>query len=470
MSFSTGEIEARTAWALQSSARARLPVAVPLARPDRAINHVLTYGQSLATGWEGWPALSLLPRHDSLMLGRSVRPRHENAPHWRPLGSAALERLVATVQEIDGGLLTPEQVAGLPSGALAMGETVLEAAVSALRRAMLEAKQGRPWLADPTGRRLLASACGVGGRTLEALSRGAAPDLFARLRECMEAGRAAAEGVRLDYGVTALLFLQGEHNNWALNGSTGERVPYLALMRNFVRDFAAVAVQASAQPVPPAVFTYQTGGAYSSDGMGVPQAQLELALQVPGVFMAAPVYPVTDKGGHLDANGYRWLGAQFGKVMARVLVDGQDWRPLHPLRAAVRERQVLAEFHVPEPPLAWGRPYSRHVAVDVPQRGFAVLDETGAVPIEAVEVVSAAGVLITLGRAPEGEATLRYAGRTVHNGLGSLHDSDPAVAEDVYEYDALTGHDPSAEIAELVGRPYPLQNWCAAFLMPIQPA
>ena len=29
-----------------------------IAQADRAINHVIAYGQSLSSGWEGWPALS----------------------------------------------------------------------------------------------------------------------------------------------------------------------------------------------------------------------------------------------------------------------------------------------------------------------------------------------------------------------------------------------------------------------------
>jgi hypothetical protein len=36
-------------------------------------------------------------------------------------------------------------------------------------------------------------------------------------------------------------------------------------------------------------------------------------------------------------------------------------------------------------------------------------------------------------------------------------------------FDPLTGHRASAEVAELVGRPYPLANWCVAFNIPIMP-
>jgi len=240
-------------------------------------------------------------------------------------------------------------------------------------------------------------------------------------------------------------------------------------MGRLLDDFLAdVVAGVAGQRTPPAVFTYQTGGAYADDEMAVPQAQLELALERDGVFLAAPVYPVTDKGGHLDANGYRWLGAQFGKVMHRVLALGEDWRPLYPLRAWLEGSAVLAEFHVPRPPLAWGRPFQGHRRRELPDKGFTVLDTRGVVPLAGVELAGPARVAIRLRRRPEGGAVLRYADRSRHGGRGSLHDSDPAVAFDPYVFDAAAGHWPSADQPDLIGRPYPLMNWCVGFVMPIE--
>ncbi len=443
----------------------RTPHGLRLAQPVAGLNHVIAYGQSLATGWEGWPALSLRPRGDSLMLGRSVRPVDENAARFVPLGGPSLHPLAATVQDIPtGALLSEALVAGLPPGSAVLGETVLEGAVHAYRTALLAA---RGEAASPA--LLLASACGVGGRTLEALSRGAQPELFNRLRDCAAlAKQAAAEGGR-PYQVLALLLLQGEHNAWALNGGTADRAGYRALLVRLYHDaMTGLAHGIAGQDAPPALFTYQTGGAYASDELGVAMAQLDAALDLPGCFMAGPVYPVTDKGGHLDANGYRWLGAQFGKVMHRVLTLGEAWRPLHPIAATLHGPVVLARFAVPVPPLAWGRPFAGHLAVAVADRGFTVTDADGIVPVQDVALAGADLVAVTLGRPPRGTATLRYADRR-HGGLGALHDSDATVAADCYVFDPLTGHAASAAVAELVGRPYPLMNWCVAFNIPVTP-
>ena len=436
-----------------------------LAQPIPGLNHVIAYGQSLSSGWEGWPALSLTPRGDSLMLGRSVRPVSENAPQWVPVSGPSLCPLIATVQELTTGEpLSEARVASLPAGSLALGETVLEGAVNAYRSGMLAANS-----AAATAR-LLASACGVGGRTLEELLRGAQPNLFSRLIDCTTlAQRIASEGGQ-SYQVLALLLLQGENNAWELNGGTADRAAYRSMMARLYQDVVRVlAMGIARQASPPALFTYQTGGAYASDELGVAMAQLDVALGLPGCFMVSPVYPVTDKGGHLDANGYRWLGAQFGKVMHRVLTLGESWRPLHPMATALRGHEARVRFAVPVPPLAWGRPFCGHRLVEVADRGFTVTDAEGVVPIESVTLAGADVVALTLARQPQQPITLRYADRR-HAGLGALHDSDATVAEDAFSLDPFAGERADADVRGLVGRPYPLQNWCVAFNVPLGPA
>jgi hypothetical protein len=429
------------------------------ARARPGLNHVIAYGQSLSTGWEGFPALSTRPVPGAMMLGGSVRPASEFAPDWSPVGEPALRPLVATVQDIaTGAVLPPAAAAALPAGALALGETVLEGALAEWR-----ARAGA--MQDIV---FLASACGVGGRSLEALSKGASPELFNRLRGCVRAGRSAAEAAGLDYGIVALLFLQGEHNSWALNG-TADRATYAALLRRFYADSVAdAAAVVAGQSLPPAMFLYQTGGAYASTDNAVAQAQLDVALDTPLCFLAAPVYPVTDKGGHLDANGYRWLGAQFGKVMHRVLTLGEPWLPLHPVVACAAGASLRVTFHVPAPPLRWGRPFGGLARQDVPQRGFSLADAAGEIGIADVAIEPPDRLRFVLDRPAGQGAVLRYA-TARHGGLGALHDSDPHPSALFYEPESAGGRT-SADVLALAGQPYPLYNWCVAFSIPIEPA
>jgi hypothetical protein len=302
----------------------------------------------------------------------------------------------------------------------------------------------------------------VGGRSLEALSRGATPDLFNRLVACARLARDTAKG---DYGIAALLMLQGENNAWALNGCTADRAEYRAKLRQFLADFDTEVVRGVAgQSALPALFIYQVGGAYSTDDMGVAMAQLDMALTDQRVFMPGPVYPVTDKGGHLDANGYRWLGAQFGRVMHRVITLGEDWQPLHPIAARHDGDEIWVEFHVPVPPLAWSPCYVGHTARVWDDFGFTLRDAKGRVMIQEV-VLGATHVRLRPERPLGDGAELLYADRAHHGGHGNLHDSETAVAQDRYVFGP--GHPPEANVPELVGQPYRLQNWCVAFRIEI---
>ena len=43
-------------------------------------------------------------------------------------------------------------------------------------------------------------------------------------------------------------------------------------------------------------------------------AQLEASNEYKDIICTGPIYPMTARGGHLDANGYRWFGEILGKV------------------------------------------------------------------------------------------------------------------------------------------------------------
>ena len=72
-------------------------------------------------------------------------------------------------------------------------------------------------------------------------------------------------------------------------------------------------------------------------------------------------------------------------------------------------------------------------------------------------------VKLVLSRATSGTVKVQYATRSTYLGNGCLRDSDPTVSGDKYEYTAGTGQYPEANIPALVGKPYPLHNWCIAF-------
>ncbi|MBL2144840.1 hypothetical protein ELI85_31110, partial [Klebsiella pneumoniae] len=117
----------------------------------------------------------------NLMLGNSVRPNSKTSPSFTPLGVSSLTPLKAVVQSITGSsVLTDAEVAALSPGAGNEGEGAV-AAVNMLRTLFL---QHMSLLEDPD-RLLVVSSCGVNGRTIEALSKGADPELYNRITQAV---------------------------------------------------------------------------------------------------------------------------------------------------------------------------------------------------------------------------------------------------------------------------------------------
>eukprot|EP01037_Dinobryon_pediforme_P002006 gene2006-2044_t len=422
------------------------------ARPVWDINHVLSYGQSLSCGWDGWPVLTRQPRHDNLMLGESVHAANPDGPHWRPVGEPGFRPLIATIQPAASLQVLQD---GMPEpGACALGETILESALTEWRARSLSSKQ-----ASIGHHRLLASSCGVGGQSIEALSPQAQPNLFQRLRDCCDIARRTAEAGNQTYGVVAVAFLQGEANTLAGQDPISMASDY---KRNFI-DLCKAIRSDTRQETVPIIFTYQTGGAYATDNNTIPQAQLELALQLEGVVMVSPVYhlPHTPSG-HLDANGYRWLGAQFGKIMHAVIDQNREFRPTHPLRAICEANILTLEFHVPVPPLRWGDPYPGNPTATVSNKGFTVSDRTGPIPIASVDIDSDCTLRIVLARSPVDLCKVSYAS-VVTGGRGCLHDGDSSLSVGKYTIDETVSTGFQAPAPNLENRHYTLQNWCVAF-------
>lgn len=425
-----------------------------------ALSMIIWYGQSLSTNQEGHPALSKTPYSNlgNLMLGNSPRPNTRTGAGFTPVGSAILNPLKAVVQSGDGSyVMSDADVAALPAGSGNEGEGAV-AAVNMLRTLFL---RQAALLTDPS-RLLVLASCGVNGRTVEALSKGADPELYNRIREAVSKIKAIADGESKTFGIGAFCFLQGEWNYNPGYGGDYTREGYKAKVRQLYSD--VIADFCSGQR-PPAMFTYQTGGTYTIDTyeLAIGMAQLDMATEGGNIYGVCPSYPFPNKdSGHLTSNGYRWMDMFFGKVMFRVLVLGEGWEPLHCTGVEVQDDYALLNYAVPYPPLQWGTPYDGRTAKTYADKGYRATDANGALDITAAEIVADTVVKLTFSRRVSGKIKIWYADKTSHNGNGCLKDSDPFLATENYVYTAGSGQYADENIPELVDKPYPLENWAWA--------
>ncbi|HBX2573055.1 TPA: hypothetical protein MHT94_27475 [Klebsiella pneumoniae] len=462
--------------ALAASAAVNNTLVTGIQRPVFDYNLVITYGQSLSTGTEGWAALSTVAfeAENLLMFGDSVRPSTDRATGgstWNPLGGSALKPLKAVTQSIGGGSIqTDAEVSALPPGAVNEGETVDVGAVNFWRQLQ---NDFHGVSVDPA-RKIIVLNCGVQGRTVEELSKGHPYNHYNRVIEAVTKVKSyiASQQPGATVGIVAFLYMQGEWNYWTSTTGTHDRATFLELTKQLRTDLITdCAYSICGQKLPPAWITYQTGGSYTDDtyNLAIGMAQLDMAEQVPGCYLATPVYQVTDKNGHLDPNGYRWAGMQFGKVLHRILDRGLDWKPMKPIKVVrYSDDEILACFNTPSPPAKFKETYVVNTATIYPNKGFLVTDANGVVGVSSVTTVGQATLSVKLSAPATGDVYLWYAPKTTYNGNGNLCDSDSTIAPYNYEYHAGSGQYPSANITALVDKPYPLENWCCAFRIKVE--
>ncbi|HHG1068618.1 TPA: hypothetical protein ACPUJ4_005465, partial [Klebsiella pneumoniae] len=368
------DISRRNAANLAAAAAARDEINTRIARPVYDYNILITDGQSLSNGTEGWAALSkdIRATLNINMLGDSVRPKNENGSTFTPLNGAEIRSARAVVQDLiappDGGnLMTDEAVAALPRGANNFGETVDIGAMWMWREMQL---QFRGLATDE--RKIVAVNCGVGGQIIERLSKGHSWGFYNRIISAVTQIKAIADAEGKTCGVVGFLYLGNEYNYDSTKGGATDRAEYRALLRKLIDDVITDTTAITGQTELPLTVLYQTSGSWTRDStnMSIGEAQLDICAADANVMMASPAYAVTDKGGHLDANGYRWLGMQFGKVLHRAIDRRQNWRPLQPLSVTLSGTFLRADFLVWSPPLQFRSCYVGSSPTTYAAKGF----------------------------------------------------------------------------------------------------
>ncbi|EOJ9581787.1 TPA: hypothetical protein ACTYTZ_000878 [Klebsiella pneumoniae] len=438
--------------------------------PTDAYNHFIMECQSLGMGFMCWPAVSQTPKYGNLMLGGSVRPASTTANTFTPIGGTAWQPLKAVVQSVAGSaILTDADQQALARSAVNEGESPIVGAVNGFRRHFLEAH----CLNSDPSRLFVASTVGVSGQSIENLMDDT--KYYNRVVECVAKAKALADGEGKTYSVTAIEFVQGEQNY--ANGTT--KAAYKSLLGQLRNKLFSTIRGITGQTTDPAWFMYQTGFTYTPNPATQPlnavelwvgMAQYEFCQENENCFMIGPNYQLPDKGGHLMTNGSRWLGCYFAKAKDRVLNQRRPFKPLAPIEFKCIGVDIFGSYYVDYPPLKFQSPFRGGVRTAIANKGFRVFSNIQNDPAgigEEVSVVSveiAADTIIKVSCATEPQGLIRVVyGMYQQYGQGMITDSDPYVPDEIYEYDPQFTQWPEENIAELIGKPYPMENWSIAF-------
>ncbi len=422
--------------------------------------HLIMYGQSLSTGHQSWPPLSVENVSGNHMIGNQV---------WSNFGNSATNQLKALIANVAATTASLSKT----RASMIYGESPIVAAAN-----HIQLKTNHQF-------QLIASSCGTGGKTIEELSKEHYnPVCYGHFSNAIQYASKLSNHIHCP----AIFWMQGEYNYTVPAGNSGltsgsrptaDKNTYKSLMLTLKNNMQADIKAKYQQSDDPLFITYQAGvqytrGVHPTIGM----AQLEASNENDDIVCAGPVYPMTDRGGHLDSNGYRWFGEILGKVYYRTKILGQDFKPLQPLQISrtANPKEVKIKFLVPQLPLV----IDESLVEKVTGAGFE-LYAGGAKKIISNIRIEEDCVILTGITNLTGDIEIIYAG-TNNAGHGNLRDSDdyPAYytyidldkknsngsyffARDASETTLRPNYEPKDGHGIIYNKPYPLYNFCVAF-------
>ncbi len=237
---------------------------------------------------------------------------------------------------------------------------------------------------------------------------------YATILDDVKRAKLICDTLHKTYSVMAITWMQGESNRlghitrWdkPLENKKDFMELYvkdlIQLKNDLQKDIRALTMQKKNIPF----FTYQTAGA------NIGTAQLMACDREKDMYMVGATYMMpnarnsrvwgTQEHGdpiHLSADGERWLGEMFAKVLRKVIFEKKEWTPLRPLSATLKDpKHIIVKFNVPEPPLTLDTLF-------LPKQGsscgFSVYNKTKTVNVIKASVIGQDAVELVLGDALE---------------------------------------------------------------------
>ena len=354
---------------------------IPHGAAPWAITHILSYGQSLSQGFFNKPVLSTGQRYTSLRFAGGVRVQNGVQVEGPALSYRNFVPLTET--RFDTEAETPT------SGTLDMTMQLIE-------QENLQDHSTLPY-------RFLGSAPGEGAMDVDELSP-PGPFYSNLVRDITEARRlAAAEGKT--YGVGAVTWTQGESDD-AIDTPIPDYVTKLRHLRSDI-DHDAKAITGQSADVEMIAYQLATHRSFGQPFPHTALALLEASHEDPHIHLAVPMYLFRYVDGrHTDNESSQWLGAYYGLVLKRVLIDHETWTPLEPTSWRREGDVATLLFKVPVPPLRWD---TTQVAGNT-NYGFMLRLPSGQpLPIRSVSIVGPDRVQITADGAIPAGTEVEYA-------------------------------------------------------------
>ncbi|USZ80544.1 prophage tail fiber N-terminal domain-containing protein [Serratia phage MQ-4] len=419
-----------------------------LGNPNKAKKKVsfwIVYGQSFSVGAQSGVALSLTQSLGNVMLGDSPRGMKysTNATYeYAPLGGVNVFKPLVEVMQDNAGNIVANTSGGY-------GETIASSFANNLK-AYHNQSMG---IANDDDFIIGVACCGVSGRTIEQLKKGASPEIYNRVETCLDGIAEAADSAGYDWEIGGIIYIQGENDN-------GQPFSfYYPRLQSMMDTLIASCMTKSGQSKKPLFMLNQLGNTYVR-AMGVPSAQIELALKNDNVVLVGSYQGLSNPGAHLSANSYRQLGAAFAKDAFKH-ISGYGSYPFKCEKAVFHGDSIYLGMTPHVTPLKFNKVFNGWNYVEHADKGISVSDSSGAIASTdlSVTVVSPTVIKVQCSRTLTGTVTVTI-GDASHNGTHNISDSSTEVAYDKWTY-GVPNQYPQENVAELVGKNYSLTTFSA---------
>ena len=348
------------------------------------VNHILSTGQSLSTGYGG-TATSLTQPYANLMLAGGVAASNVFSDPFLPLVEGPTYETISS----------------------AMANKLTELAV----------------LDSISPYASLVSVHGAGGTPYSGIKKGTAFYTQGMDQAAGAASRAATNGQT--YVVRAVTSVHGESD------AAAHSTTYQADMVEWQSDYETDVKVITGQTLPIPMFHSQCS---QGAGWELPLAMLAAHVANPGkiVLVCAKYHMELSDGTHMTTAGYRHLGEYYAKAYRKVVLQGGTWEPLRPKTITRVGTTVTIVFYVPAPPIV----IDTTLVAAAPGWGFRWSTNGAGTSTEGPDVIAATVTApdtleLTLASDPGGAGKLRYAywDQIGFDGpRGNLRDSDATVS------------------------------------------
>ncbi len=414
---------------------------------SRAVNHVLSTGQSNAIGFRASPVLSTAQPYGNLSFDVGV------------MTSGACDADGCRSYQTPSGFVPLVEGDSYDAGPV---ETMSSAFANLASRLATDrdAKAPHDVLVSVHGRSGWVYECLRKGSCTYRTEVGYSAPFEEGLRQVDDA-MALAKAAGRSYVVRAVTAVHGESDHYIptfpLVGSDGAKDSvrtYTDALLEWQRDYDQEIRAKTGQTQEVPLLVSQMANWNDRVTSEIPLRQLEAHLRAPGkVVLATPTYalPFGADCIHFTSQGQQLLGEYFAKAYARIVIEGAPWEPLRPASATLDRDVVTVRYLVPKPPLV----LDTQAVTDPGGMGFVIDDGSGSPPaVVGVELAGTDTVRIRLAYPPTGsQKRLRYA---LEAKPGTCPGPKSGPRGNVRDSDAVTG-----EVARA------LPNWSVAFDLPL---